>query len=159
MTDSIEGKALPKLSLQATSVGKVELPTDIAGSWTLLYFYPKDDTPGCTKQACAYRDDSKKFKELGVKLFGVSLDDLASHDAFTSKYELNFPLLSDPDHQLADFFGVYGEREWQGKKFNGLSRDTFLIDPQGKVARAFRGVNPTTTTQETYEAVAALVKG
>jgi peroxiredoxin Q/BCP len=159
MTDSIEGKALPELSLHATSVGKVELPRDIAGNWTLLYFYPKDDTPGCTKQACAYRDDSQKFKDLGVKLFGVSLDDIASHDAFTSKYQLNFPLLSDPDHRLADFFGVYGEREWQGKKYNGLSRDTFLVDPQGRVARAFRGVNPTTTSQETYDAVAALVKG
>lgn len=158
MADSIEGKQLPRLSLQATSLGKVELPDDLADGWTLLYFYPKDDTPGCTKQACAYRDDSAKFKELGVKVFGVSLDDLASHEAFTAKYTLNFPLLSDPDHRLADFFGVYGEREWQGKKFNGLSRDTFLIDPQGKVARAFRAVNPTSTAQETYDAVKALVR-
>ena len=158
MTDSIEGKTLPRLSLRATSIGQLTLPDDLKSGWTLLYFYPKDDTPGCTKQACAYRDDSQKFQELGVKVYGVSLDDLASHEAFTSKYELNFPLLSDPDHQLADFFGVYGEREWQGKKFNGLSRDTFLIDPTGKVARAFRGVNPMSTAQETYDAVKALVK-
>jgi peroxiredoxin Q/BCP len=157
MTDSIEGKTLPRLSLRATSIDKVDVPDDLLNSWTLLYFYPKDDTPGCTKQACGYRDDSQKFKELGVKVYGVSLDDIASHEAFTEKYSLNFPLLSDPDHQLADFFGVYGEREWKGKKFNGLSRDTFLIDPKGKVARAFRAVDPTTTTQETFEAVKTLV--
>ena len=158
MTDPIEGKSLPRLTLRATLVDKVELPEDLLESWTLLYFYPKDDTPGCTKQACAYRDDGQKFKQLGVKLFGVSLDDLVSHEAFREKFSLNFPLISDPEHQLADFFGVYGEREWQGKKFMGLSRDTFLIDPEGKVARAFRGVNPTTTVPETYEQVKALVE-
>jgi peroxiredoxin Q/BCP len=91
-----------------------------------------------------------------VKLFGVSLDDLGSHDAFASKFSLNFPLLSDPEHKLADFFGVYGEREWQGKKFMGLSRDTFLIDPDGKVARAWRKVDPLTTSAATYAAVKEL---
>jgi thioredoxin-dependent peroxiredoxin len=159
MTDAIEGQALPRLTLHATSVGELTLPDDLTGSWTLLYFYPKDDTPGCTKQACAYRDDSAKFKQLGVKIFGVSLDDLSSHEAFRDKYELNFPLISDPDHALADFFKVYGEREWQGKKFMGLSRDTFLIDPNGKVARVLRGVNPSTTSAETYEQIRALVQG
>jgi thioredoxin-dependent peroxiredoxin len=158
MTDAIEGQQLPRLTLQATTVGQLTLPDDLTGSWTLLYFYPKDDTPGCTKQACAYRDDSEKFKQLGVRIFGVSLDDLDSHAAFTKKYELNFPLLSDPSHALADFFKVYGEREWQGKKFMGLSRDTFLIDPNGKVARALRGVNPSTTSAETYEQIRALVE-
>ena len=157
MTDNIEGKTLPRLRLRATSLGHISVPEDLMNAWTLLYFYPKDDTPGCTKQACAYRDDRTKFEELGVKVFGVSLDDVPSHEAFTSKYGLNFPLISDPDHQLADFFGVYGEREWQGKKFMGLSRDTFLIDPQGRVARSFRGVNPTTTSQETYDAIKSLV--
>lgn len=157
MTDPIEGKLLPRLTLRATLVDKVELPDDLLESWTVLYFYPKDDTPGCTKQACAYRDDGHKFKQLGVKLFGVSLDELASHEEFRDKYGLNFPLISDPEHRLADFFGVYGEREWQGKKFMGLSRDTFLIDPDGKVARALRGVNPGTTVAETYETVRALM--
>ena len=157
MTEAIEGKTLPKLSLQATS-GALTLPDDLAGSYSLLYFYPKDDTPGCTKQACAYRDDSDKFKQLGVKVFGVSLDDIPSHEAFRDKFSLNFPLISDPDHELADFFGVYGDHEWQGKKFKGLSRDTFLIDPKGKVVRVFRGVNPTSTSQETYDAVRTLVQ-
>jgi thioredoxin-dependent peroxiredoxin len=159
MTDPVEGKVLPKLTLRATLVDKVDLPEDLLESWTLLYFYPKDDTPGCTAQACAYRDDGAKFKELGVKLFGVSLDDVKSHEAFRDKFSLNFPLISDPDHQLADFFGVYGEREWSGKKFMGLSRDTFLIDPEGKIVRAFRAVNPKTTVGETYEEVKKLVAG
>lgn len=157
MSDSVEGKPLPRLSLRATLVDTVELPDDFIGSWTVLYFYPKDDTPGCTKQACAYRDDGRRFKELGVKLFGVSLDDLVSHEAFRDKFHLNFPLISDPDHALSDFFGVYGQREWQGRKYMGLSRDTFLIDPDGIVAKALRGVDPTTTVQETYETVRALM--
>jgi peroxiredoxin Q/BCP len=157
MADATEGRLLPSLTLEATEVGTLKLPNDLEGAWTLLYFYPKDDTPGCTKQACAYRDDSEKFKALGVKLFGVSLDDMNSHGAFRDKFSLNFPLISDAKHELADFFGVYGEREWQGKKYMGLARDTFLIDPQGKVARAFRGVNPLTTSQETLEVVQSMV--
>jgi thioredoxin-dependent peroxiredoxin len=92
-----------------------------------------------------------------VKLFGVSLDDLASHEAFRDKYSLNFPLISDPQHELSDYLGVYGEREWQGKKYMGLSRDTFLIDPQGVVVRAFRSVDPATTVMSTYEEVKRLV--
>jgi peroxiredoxin Q/BCP len=156
MSEGIEGKTLPSLSLAATGGGQLELPGDLLGHYSLIYFYPKDDTPGCTKQACAYRDDSEKFRALGVALYGVSLDDMTSHEAFAGKFSLNFPLLSDPEHKLADFFGVYGEREWKGKKFMGLSRDTFLIDPQGKVARAFRGVDPLTTAQETYAAVQQL---
>lgn len=156
MSDSLEGKELPSLTLAATQLGEVELPRDLLGNYTLIYFYPKDDTPGCTKQACSYRDDSDKYRELGVKLFGVSLDDLSSHDSFAKKFSLNFPLLSDPEHKLADFFGVYGEREWQGKKFMGLSRDTFLIDPDGRVARVWRKVDPLTTSAATYAAVKEL---
>jgi peroxiredoxin Q/BCP len=156
MAEAIEGKTLPSLSLAATEQGRLELPGDLLGHYSLIYFYPKDDTPGCTKQACAYRDDSEKFRALGVALYGVSLDDMTSHEAFAGKFSLNFPLLSDPEHKLADFFGVYGEREWKGKKFMGLSRDTFLIDPHGKVARAWRGVDPMTTAQETYAAVQQL---
>lgn len=151
MTDSCLGKPLPTLTLKATEVGSVALPADLLGTYSVLYFYPKDDTPGCTKQACAYRDD-ERFKQLGVKLFGVSLDDMDSHEAFREKFSLSFPLLSDPNHELADALGVYGEREWQGKKFMGLSRDSFLIDPEGKVARVWRGVNPLTTAEETYQA-------
>ena len=159
MAEAIEGKTLPTLSLAATEVGKVELPKDLLGHYTLIYFYPKDDTPGCTKQACAYRDDSQKFRALGVSVYGVSLDDLSSHQAFAGKFSLNFPLISDPEHKLADFFGSYGEREWKDKKFMGLSRDTFLIDPQGRVVRAFRGVDPVATAGETYQVLQQLLQG
>jgi peroxiredoxin Q/BCP len=159
MTDAVEGKLLPSLSLRATELGSVTLPQDLLGKYSVLYFYPKDDTPGCTKQACAYRDDQRKFRELGVQVFGVSLDGLDSHDAFAQKFSLNFPLISDAEHQLADFLGVYGEREWQGKKFMGLSRDTFLIDPRGRVVRAFRKVDPLSTAGDTYAALQTLMAG
>jgi peroxiredoxin Q/BCP len=145
----------PSFALKDQAGNEVTLES-LKGKWAVIYFYPKDDTPGCTKQACAYRDDSEKFRALGVALYGVSLDDMTSHEAFAGKFSLNFPLLSDPEHKLADFFGVYGEREWKDRKFMGLSRDTFLIDPQGKVARAWRGVDPVTTAQETYAAVQQL---
>lgn len=157
MTDPSEGKVLPRLTLRATLVDNVDLPEDLLEGWTLLYFYPKDDTPGCTKQACAYRDEGAKFKELGVKLFGVSMDDIVSHEEFREKFHLNFPLISDPDHQLADFLGVYGEREWKGKKYMGLSRDTFLLDPQARVAKAFRAVDPSATVGQTYEEIKKLI--
>ena len=159
MSDAIEGKLLPSLSLGATELGQVELPKDFLGKFSVLYFYPKDDTPGCTKQACAYRDDNRKFSELGVQVFGVSLDDLTSHEAFATKFSLNFPLISDAEHKLADFLGAYGEREWQGKKFMGLSRDTFLIDPHARVARAFRKVDPLSTAADTYAALQTLIAG
>ena len=153
----IEGKKPPAFTLR-DAAGKAVALDDFKGKDVVVYFYPKDDTPGCTKQACAYRDDSARFQELGVKVFGVSLDDLDSHAAFRDKFSLNFPLISDPNHALADFFGVYGEREWKGNKFMGLSRDTFVIDPSGKVVRTFRNVNPLTTSQETYDVVKALVQ-
>jgi peroxiredoxin Q/BCP len=158
MTDPAEGKVLPQLSLRATLVDEVDLPDDLLEGWTLLYFYPKDDTPGCTKQACAYRDEGAKFKQLGVKLFGVSLDDIKSHEEFRDKFHLNFPLISDTEHQLADFLGVYGEREWNGKKFMGLSRDTFLLDPEARVVKAFRAVDPSSTVATTYEAIKKLIE-
>ncbi len=158
MTDPSEGKVLPQLSLRATLVDEVDLPDDLLEGWTLLYFYPKDDTPGCTKQACAYRDEGAKFKQLGVKLLGVSLDDIKSHEEFRDKFHLNFPLISDTEHKLADFLGVYGEREWNGKKYMGLSRDTFLLDPNARVVKAFRAVDPTSTVATTYEAIKKLIE-
>lgn len=155
--DAIEGKTLPSLSLEATELGRVTLPQDFQGTYSIVYLYPKDDTPGCTKQACSYRDHSESLRALGVKLFGVSLDDMASHEAFRGKYALNFPLISDPEHKLADFFGSYGEREFQGKKYMGLSRDTFIIDREARVVRAFRAVDPLTSAKHTLDAVRALI--
>ena len=98
------------------------------------------------------------LKREGIAVAALSYDPVDVLADFGARRRITFPLLSDPEHKLADFFGVYGEREWQGKKYMGLARDTFLVDPQGKVVRAFRGVNPVTTSEETYEAVKALTQ-
>lgn len=140
MADSLIGKTLPDVQLASSAGGNVKLPDDLKGHWTLLYFYPKDDTPGCTKQACSYRDNIKDFESLGVKVFGVSLDDLNSHEAFINKYQLNFPLLADVNHELSEALSV-------------KSRDTFLIDPQGKIKEVWRKVRPEETVAETLLAV------
>jgi thioredoxin-dependent peroxiredoxin len=153
MTDPMIGKELPDVELKSSQGGQMKLPRDLQGHWTILYFYPKDDTPGCTKQACSYRDGMENFEKINVRVLGVSLDDLTSHDSFIQKFNLNFPLLADTQHQLSEALGSYGDQEWQGKTYQGLSRDTFLIDPQGKVREVWRKVAPTTTMMETYEAV------
>lgn len=140
------GKSFPQVALQSTEGKQVTLPKDLAGRWTVLYFYPKDDTPGCTKQACSYRDNIGEFEKIGVRVLGVSADDLASHGAFQEKYHLNFPLLADTEKKLAEALSV-------------RSRDTFLIDPKGAIRKVWRKVDPTTTMGETYEAVTELMKG
>ncbi len=152
MTDSLIGKSLPPLTLDSSSGKPVRFPEDFKGKWSLLYFYPKDDTPGCTKQACSYRDHTADLKKIGLQLFGVSLDDLTSHDAFIQKFNLNFPLLADTEHKLSESLGVYGDQEWKGKVYKGLSRDTFLVDPDGKIREVWRKVNPETTVAETLSA-------
>ena len=107
----------------------------------MLYFYPKDDTPGCTKQACAFRDRSKELAKLGAKVFGVSPDDVESHVKFRDKFKLNFPLLADADHKVADKYGAWREKNMYGKKSMGIQRSTFLIDSAGQVARVWKKVN------------------
>lgn len=141
--------ALPTVKLLASDQKTWSLPADLMNKWTLIYFYPKDDTPGCTIQACAYRDSKSDWAKKGLVVLGVSLDDLGSHDAFSKKFDLNFPLLADTDKVLSTALGVYGEQEWQGKKYMGLSRDSFLINPNGVIVKEWRGVNPKSTVQET----------
>ena len=153
MTDALENKNLPKMTLPVFPGDEISIPEDFKGQWTILYFYPKDDTPGCTKQACGYTDQYAKFKKAGVKLFGVSMDDLKSHEKFQKKFSLSFPLISDPDHKLADALGVYGEKSMYGKKYFGLNRDTFLIDSKGKIRKVWRKVKPEETVNETYNTV------
>jgi peroxiredoxin Q/BCP len=143
--------SLPVLSLTASDKKSWSIPSDFLGKWTLLYFYPKDDTPGCTVQACAYRDHKKDWEKSGIQVLGVSMDDLNSHDSFARKFELNFPLLADTEKKLATALNVYGEQEWQGKKYMGLSRDSFLINPKGEIIREWRKVDPKTTVTETLK--------
>ncbi len=122
------------------------------GQKVVLYFYPKDDTPGCTKEACSFRDAYADYREKGIVVLGVSLDDEASHRAFAEKYQLPFTLLADTNHAVAEAYGVYGEQEWQGKKFMGLARKTFLIDEQGILVKVFDKVNVEAHSQEVLAA-------
>ncbi|MDT4952750.1 MAG: thioredoxin-dependent peroxiredoxin [Acidobacteriota bacterium] len=135
-----EGDAAPEFETRDASGQTVKL-SDLRGQKVVLYFYPKDDTPGCTKEACSFRDNHSTLEQSGIKVLGVSLDDEASHQAFASKYSLPFTLLSDTDHSVSEAYGVYGEQTWGDKKFMGVARKTFLIDEQGKIKKVFDKVN------------------
>jgi peroxiredoxin Q/BCP len=140
MSDWLEaGSKVPAFTLQADDGSKVK-SADLKGSPVVLYFYPADDTPGCTKEACAFRDRSAELKKLGAKVFGVSPDDIASHVKFRDKFKLNFPLLADPDHLVAEQFGAWREKNMYGKKSMGIARSTFLIGPDGKIHRVWKAV-------------------
>jgi thioredoxin-dependent peroxiredoxin len=141
MADWIEaGKKAPDFTLAADNGAKVKLST-LAGTPVVIYFYPKDDTPGCTREACAFRDRQSELKKLGAKVFGVSPDHVASHEKFRDKYKLNFPLLADIEHQVAEKYGAWREKNMYGKTSMGIQRSTFLIDAAGKVARVWKKVN------------------
>lgn len=134
------GERIPDLTLPADDGDSVRL-RDLKGKTTVVYFYPKDDTPGCTREACAFRDRSAELKKLGVQVFGISADDLKSHGKFRDKYSLNFPLLSDVDHRAAEAFGAWQEKNNYGKKYWGIVRSTFLIDSAGVVLKVWPKVN------------------
>ena len=136
-----EGKPAPDFELQSDSGERVKL-SSLRGSPVVLYFYPADDTPGCTKQACGIRDSYDAFRERGAVVLGVSPDDVASHEKFKNKYELPFTLLADPGHAVAEDYGVWGEKKFAGKTYLGINRSTFIIDADGNVARAMRGIKP-----------------
>ena len=156
MADWIEvGKKAPAFTLTADDGKKVKL-SDLQGSPVILYFYPKDDTPGCTKEACAFRDREAEMEQLGAKLLGVSPDTVESHGKFRDKYSLNFPLLADPDHALADKYGAWREKNMYGKKTMGIQRSTYLIDAGGKVAKVWQRVQVDGHDEEVLEALKAL---
>ncbi len=135
-----EGQKAPDFTLPADDGKKYSLSEFLGKKEVVLYFYPKDDTPGCTAEACAFRDSLSKLNSRGVQVLGVSLDDLDSHSKFRSKYSLNFPLLSDTDAKVSKAYGVYKEKNMYGKKFWGIERSTFVIDKQGRIKKAFRRV-------------------
>jgi peroxiredoxin Q/BCP len=134
-----EGKPAPDFELSSDAGEKVKL-SDFRGQPVVLYFYPKDDTPGCTAEACGFRDEYARFQERGAVILGVSPDDEASHVRFKQKHELPFTLLADPEHEAAEAYGVWTERNFAGKKYMGVKRSTFVIDEEGKVAKAMYGV-------------------
>jgi len=150
-----EGKKAPDFTLASSEGGEVSLK-GLRGKTVVLYFYPKDDTPGCTREACAFRDNQAALKKRGVVVLGVSGDSLASHEKFKAKYKLNFPLLSDPDKKLATKFGAWGEKVLYGKKTIGMIRSTFVIDGEGVVRKVFPRVKVDGHAEKVLEAVAAL---
>lgn len=129
---------------------------ELLGSWAVVYFYPKDDTPGCTLEAEGFRDHASAFKELGVRVLGVSKDTCASHRKFIEKKKLVFTLVADTEHVLMEAFGTWGERTFMGRTYMGTSRSTFLVDPQGKVAEVWEKVTPVGHPQEVLATVRAL---
>ena len=128
--------------------GKNHSLSDYQGKWLVLYFYPKDFTPGCTKEACAFRDASQEFDKREVKIVGISKDTVALHKKFAEKYHLNFPLLADPEHQVIEAYGAWGKKKFMGREFFGILRSTFLINPKGEIVKEYKDVNPITHSAE-----------
>ncbi len=156
MADWIEPPSrAPDFTLSADDGSKVKL-SEMRGKPVVLYFYPKDDTPGCTKEACAFRDQKKSLARLGATVLGVSADDVASHVKFRDKFKLNFPLLADVDHKVAEKYGAWREKNMYGKKSMGIQRSTFLIDAEGKVARVWKKVNVDGHDEEVIAAIKEL---
>lgn len=156
MADWIEeGKKAPAFALTADDGAKVRL-SELAGSPVVLYFYPKDDTPGCTREACAFRDQKAKLKKHGAIVLGVSPDTVDSHGKFRDKYKLNFPLLADLDHKVAEKYGAWREKNMYGKKSMGIQRSTYLIDAAGKVAKVWKRVKVDGHDEQVLAALADL---
>ena len=145
-----EGTMAPDFTLPADGGGEVTL-SDYRGKKVVLYFYPKDNTPGCTTEACNFRDDHGQIVAAGAAVLGVSPDPVKSHDKFKAKFQLPFALLSDTDHQVAETYGAWGEKKSFGKTYDGILRSTFIIDEQGKIIKVFPKVTPKNHSQEVLE--------
>ncbi|MFO0947682.1 MAG: thioredoxin-dependent thiol peroxidase [Planctomycetota bacterium] len=149
-----EGTKAPAFSLKADDGSTVKL-SDFAGKTVVLYFYPKDDTPGCTKEACGFRDSHAALTKRGAVVLGVSPDSVDSHVKFRDKYQLNFRLLADPDHKVAEKYGAWREKNMYGKKSMGIQRSTYLIDGSGKIVKVWRAVKADGHDQKVLEALDA----
>ena len=145
-----KGQQAPDFQGQTQSSERIKLD-DYRGQKVALYFYPKDDTPGCTKQACNLRDEYSRLQEAGVAVIGVSADDVESHQAFAEKYSLPFPLIADTDREILEAYGVWDERNLYGRKFMGIKRTTFLIDEDGTIVHVFKRPKVTEHGQEVLE--------
>ena len=153
MADWVEpGKKAPDFTLPADDGTKVKL-SQLRGNPVVLYFYPRDDTPGCTREACAFRDQKDELTKLGVTVLGVSTDSVESHEKFRDKHELNFPLLADVQHKVAEKYGAWREKVRFGKRSMGIQRSTFLIDGDGVVRRVWKSVKVDGHDQQVIKAV------
>ncbi|HPG33963.1 MAG TPA: thioredoxin-dependent thiol peroxidase [Lentimicrobium sp.] len=140
-------KTAPNFELNDQS-GQPHKLSDYIGKRVVLYFYPKDDTPGCTAEACSFRDNYSVFKQNDIVILGVSADSEKSHAKFQEKYELPFTLLSDTDHQVSEAYGVWGLKKYMGREYYGINRTTFLIDEEGKLVKIYEKVKPAEHAQE-----------
>jgi len=152
MSELTVGAKAPAFSAQ-DQTGKTVSLADFAGKRVVLYFYPKDDTPGCTTQACSYRDEYAAFKKKSVVVLGVSPDDAESHAKFAEKFSLPFTLIADEGHKIAEAYGVWVEKSMYGKTYMGVERSTFVIDEAGKLAAIYRKVKPAETVAEVLAAL------
>lgn len=133
--------------------GNIHTLAQYKGSWILLYFYPKDDTPGCTKEACGIRDKYADFSKSDVIVLGVSIDPIAKHVKFREKYQLPFTLLSDEQKEVVNTYGVWGKKKFMGREYMGTNRTSFLINPEGKIAKIYENVKPERHASEVLEDV------
>jgi peroxiredoxin Q/BCP len=150
-----EGQEAPDFTLSDQDGNPVTL-SELRGQPVVLYFYPKSDTPGCTAQACGVRDHSEEYERAGARVLGVSPDTVAAQRRFADKYDLDFTLLADENHEVADLYGVWGEKKLYGKTYMGVTRSTFLIDPEGKISKVFPKVSPKTHDEVVLEALGEL---
>jgi peroxiredoxin Q/BCP len=150
-----EGQEAPDFTLPDQDGNEVTL-SDLRGQTVVLYFYPKADTPGCTAQACGVRDHRNDYEGTGARVVGVSPDTVTAQRKFADKYHLDFTLLADENHEVADLYGIWGEKKMYGKTYMGVSRATFLIDPEGRVAKVFPKVSPKTHDEVVLEALGEL---
>jgi peroxiredoxin Q/BCP len=149
------GDKAPQFTLNDADGNKVKL-SDFKGKKVVLYFYPKDLTPGCTIEACAFRDDIGPIKKLGAVVLGVSTDDEKTHQKFRAKHDLNFPLLADVNHEVSEKYGAWQEKSMYGRKYWGIARITYLIDETGKIAKVWAKVKPDGHSEEVIEAIKSL---
>jgi thioredoxin-dependent peroxiredoxin len=157
MADWLElGAEMPSFSLPDHTGKSVNLAQH-GGGPLVIYFYPKDDTPGCTKQACSFRDSADEFRKLGATVIGISGDSAESHTKFRTKYGLSFPLLVDSDHRVAEAFGAWREKNLYGKKSMGIQRSTFLFDSQGKLGKVWKRVRVDGHDAEVLAAITSLI--
>ncbi len=148
-----EGSLAPDFSLPDES-GKLRRLADYRGRPLVLYFYPKDETPGCTTEACGFRDDYAAYERAGVTILGVSPDSPQSHARFKARHQLPFTLLSDGDHQVCELYGVWGPKKFMGRQYQGVLRTTFVIDAQGRIVKVFENVKPAAHSAEVLQALA-----
>jgi thioredoxin-dependent peroxiredoxin len=149
-----EGQKAPDFELTSDSGERIKL-SQFRGKPVVLYFYPRDDTPGCTTQACGIRDSYEDFEQRGAVVLGVSPDEETSHVKFKQKYGLPFTLLADPEHEVSEQYGVWGEKKYMGKTYWGVERSTFLIDEEGRIAKVMRRVKPDTHVEQVLAALPA----